>query len=479
MKKVLYFIIFFFIFTSSGSASLFGEEFTLQDIVDSIEKNSPYFKKSFSELKENRFQYSLGKKERLLMINGNLPLSYQVSSSREITGDMQDSTVVSAGTGISFSQLLPTAGTLTGSISDSIGRTYSAEGLVNSEWENTLTVSAAFKQPLFFLNAYKAADMQLKKNFENSRIQFNKTRNEIIIRGVEDFYTIKQLKFSLELITSRLKADTVDYGRTEREFSLGAVTKSSLYQAKKQLIQSKTDMMQAEQKIESALSLFKEIYALKEKVQISSSVKIFPDEDFNREGFLREVLKGNPDILTIKNAIHIQKAAITIKKKDQAPVFSFSGDLSLKNEIQENVFKQLDYSITAMIDTSIFDGGRYAENLNKMKETKAGLGSDLDLSVIQVKNQVMSLFNAQERMRKLMELYGLQIEAAEYEVVKGKKDLELGQITKREFSELESEFEQALLDRQQNIINMNLNYLKLLALRGDNLSGLPLLRKEK
>ena len=449
---------------------VFSGEFTLKDMITALKKSSPYYQKSVLTLEGSQARYEAGKSGKKFSLNYTLPVTYGETK----TGGGLDMTntgrTLSTGPSFSFSKELPSAGSVSGTITNSLYNTDYDTSAPNEGWANTLSVSASLSQPVFFGSAGKAGDTKRGKTYENSTILFGKMVNSFLIQGIQDYYTLKQMKLNNELITSRLDFEEGEYKKAEKEFSLGIITKTQVYQVKAVYMRSQTDLLQAQQKYSSSLSFFKEIYGLDKDAEISSTVHSFPHIPFNREELLNTLQNTNPDIITLKNSLAIHNAEVTIAKKDHSPVFSLTGDLSFQTRLPADKTNTLNYSLTAAVAAPLLDGGKYREILKGMITDGKNLENDLVLKTMQVKNEASSLLDSLELTGKLMELNEIEIEAARYEVEKGKKDLEMGQITKRNFQTLERVQENALLAKQQNVINRNITYLQLLALKGEDIS---------
>ena len=166
-------------------------------------------------------------------------------------------------------------------------------------------------------------------------------------------------------------------------------------------------------------------------------------------------------------------------EKDTGPVLSLGGSYSYLTNVDNLEINRNVLTLSLGLSGNIFDGGADDATMESGKALIKQLESDLSVVLVDLEIQTKTLANSISQAKKLMELYNFQEEAAQYEFEKGLKDLELGQITEKELSELQIDLENTKISKQQNIININMFYLRLAVLQGVDLLHHPIVRKQK
>ena len=447
-----------------------GAELTIDTLINEVIEKSPFQERSTASLSAGYEQYLAGISESKLQVNGSLPLYY---------GSNEEASTLSVSPELQLIRKLPTSGTISGTVSNSLKDVESDSVLYDTGWENTLTAAAALKQPLFFKNGYKEARIQLEKNYYNSRLIFFKEMNNCIIEAVGSYYTLIRMQLRNKLVLSGYNKAEDDYRKTEREYNLGLVTKSLLYQAKAVMVKSRIDLLEAQQDYDTAFTDFTELYGLPENTEIPAAAELFSFRINGLTEYSDHTEQENPDILIIKNRIRMNEASGILFDQSHAPVLSIQGDVSFLNQLPFDDTGSISFSVSAVVDLSAADGGRYEHNRKKVEFENDAMQNELNLTITGVRDQIKKTVNSIKVMIELMELYDIEIEAAEYEAAKGEKDLESGIITKKEYYSLSRNLDNALLNKQENILNINTSFIKLLALSGVYLGDMTFLKERK
>ncbi len=457
--------------------------FTLPDLMNALQADNAAWQNNEASSKAGYSQYLSNRASLFPSITGDLPLSYSgyLNENTPEGYTRQEGNSLSIRPGISLTQLIPTAGLLSATVSDEITRS-EITNLNNTSfdpvWNNSINVSAALSQPIYFGNAYQAAKTAIEKNLENNRLKTLEMRNQLVIAAIQDYYNIKQALYTRELIQSRLEKDRENYKRVEREWELGLWTKSVLYQAQTLLIKSETDLLEGEQTLEALMGLFRSSFGLEADPEFLPEVILYPREEMEIGEIIAEVRANSPETVQISNGLDLQRSAIVSYEKEHAPVFTLGGGWNMNNGLKDNEATGSSFSISLGISANLYDGGSFRNTRDKMDFELEGIEETLTARTIQLENQTRGLLDSITRALQLAELYDLQEEASRYEYEKGLLDLELGQITKKELSEHRINLENALLAIQQNKININIYYLHLLSSMGRDLSELEFLKKE-
>jgi len=450
---------------------------SLGDLILSLEGNNGEYRSNEASARMDLNDYLIARANLLPSVRGSLPLSHTRLKEENIPASPdQETRNLSGGAGLSVTQLLPTAGTLSAELTGRISRdTYlPADPILSAN----LQLSAGLSQPLYFGNAYRAARSIIQETYDAGCSEVLDSRNRLIRTVLEDYYRIQQARFSRDLIRVRLEGDTESYQRVEAEYEMGLWTKSVLYQALTARLQSETDLLEAEQNRETLERAFLARYGLTLPEGNTGEVRLFPREELEEETLLPRILAHNPQALRLNSQAEISRAGLVTARKDQAPAVSLGSSWTRNTGLGSSDLLYDSLTLSLEFSASLYGGGRDRRTLQNRREEILQAESALTDWNIQLESQVRTLLASLERSEQMARLLELKVEAATYEFQKGEVDLEMGKITKKELSEQRLALEKALLDRQENIISANNTYLQLLSLEGRDLRELPFIGKE-
>jgi outer membrane protein TolC len=459
------------------------DTFEIPDLISALKKSSPAWEANRTSFGVAHSRYRASRSSLYPSLSLSVPLSYRdYESDGGLVSTNGDS--FSGSAELVLSQLLPTAGIFTLSGGNELAMERTSESVpppasTGPLWSSTTSIAANLTQPLYFGDAYGAAKRLIEKSRDGELSAALSGGNELIMAAVGDFYELKQSTYSLDLIKTRLEREEENYRRVEAEYGMGLWTKSVLYQAKSLLLKARTDLLEAEQQLETKLDRFMAMYGLTEMPELGSDVKMLASPSGRLfEELLDRVLTGNLELAGMRSRVEIKRSEIIALEKEHAPVLSAGGGWNMTMGLGDNETSASSYSVTLSVSAPLLDGGSYANSRKRMDYELQGLEASLQDARTGLTNRLKSTINLLKRGEELAELYELQKEAAEYEYERGLVDYEMGRITKKELSELELALEQVLLSIQQNRISTNMNLLQLHALQGIDLSESSLLSGE-
>jgi outer membrane protein TolC len=458
-----------------------AEEFSLSMMINTL-KDSISFTRTEALSQIGIYDYKSAKASLYPSIDGSVPFSVNSSKDNNYLQGIisQEDQIFTAAPNLSLSQLLPTAGVLTAQLTNSVSLykllASNPAGLTDPVVSNSIDLSLNLAQPVFYKGAFNAVQSLINKTYENSKLSVLASRNSIILNAVENYYNLKQAIFNLELIQIRFENDKENFKKINQEFEMGLWTISDLYQARSILVKSETDLLEAEQTRDAIRQFMISNYSLSDNKLITPIVEPIDLDVIDYKNVINNVVANNPEVLQVRNARDMQKASIIVLKKDDGPQLTLGGSYSylMANDNLDSNKSTLSFSLG--ISGNLFDGGKDNAAMKSEKALLKKLESDFGIGILNLEQQTKSIYDALSRSAKLNDLYNLQEEAALYEYEKGRKDLALGQITKKDLSELQIELENTKLRKQQNIINTNLYYLQLADLQGTDLIQHPIFR---
>lgn len=466
-------------------AGLGAEEYTLDMLIESLE-NSIHFERTYAIERMGHHNYKNSRALLYPQIDGNIPLSISGLDEKNVTSGINSERTqsITAEPGISISQYLPTAGLLTAQISDAITvipvtEINSVSLLTDPKWTNTTSLSINLSQPVFFKGAFDAALEITEKTYENNNLDVLEARNSLAISAVRNFYDLKQALFNLELIQIRFRNDKETYKRINQEFEMGLWTKSKLYQAKSILIKSEIDFVESTQKLETARQTIISNYSLPLEFKVTPNVESLSFGELDYDTVIEKIINSSTGISKAKNLLNMQKASMIVLRKDNGPVLNLGGAYTYLNDFENWESNRKVFSISLGLTGNIFDGGASNAKMDSERAVLQQLETSLTTILIDLEIETKSILNSLSRSSQLTELYNFQEEAAQYEFNKGVKDLELGQITEKDLSELQINLENTRMSKQQNVINTNMFYLQLANLQGLDLMQHSIVRNNK
>ncbi|HAK45630.1 MAG TPA: hypothetical protein DCO79_06885 [Spirochaeta sp.] len=480
MKKIVFLLLLF----CTGLSLYAIDGFTFKDpalrmLLKAQQENNQAWASNEAFLEAGVLEYESARSMLYPQLNAGLDGGAASSyiNSTPVGIELGDLYALSVSPSLSVSQLLPSSGILTGSVTDELDATITKESDSSRqlEWdESTLSFVIGISQPLFFGNAYKAARTQLTESHEISRITYLDNRNNLISSVLNDYYNLIQTAYQLQLVQSRLTTNTEFEKKMLREHSLGMWTKGQLNSAKAARLQSEVDLIRTLSEYSSAGDKIKTLYGVELNIDISSvDIETIP---FNAETLapFQLIEEGNPETQINKKRIAIAEADTVITKKNSAFNLNLGSSYSLTNDINAEGFVS-DGSLNSLAFTlglsmPLLDGGSARKTI-ELKQIQAGkLGKDFNEQKKNTASQLQALLNSITLSKKLAEIYLVQEETAAFDYETGSRELELGRITQKELLELQIALDDTRLTILENKINYNLTVLQIYRQLGLDLS---------
>ena len=376
---------------------------------------------------------------------------------------------------LSISQLLPSSGVLTGSISDTVSGNgleesdYPLEEATDIKFSNTLNFSVGIAQPLYFGNAYEASRTQINESREINRITYLDNRNYLITSAIGDYYDLVQAVYQKQLVQARLETNTEYEKRIIREHSLGLWTKAQLNSAKAARLQSEADLLKADQALSLADSRIKTLYGINLNIDLASTnIDMIPFDPGSTDA-ASLLSEQNPETRISEKQLLIAESDITLEEKDAAFRLNLGSSYYITKAIDdESSSDNLSFSIG--LSMPLLDGSASKNSIELKRNRTAKLKTDLNEQRKSAASQLQTYLDNIELRQKLSEIYILQEETAAFDYEKGSRELELGHITQKELLELQIELENTRLSILINRIETNLTVLQTYRLLGFDLS---------
>ena len=383
---------------------------------------------------------------------------------------------------LSFSQLLPSNGTLSGSVSDSI----SGSGIESSTYplypasdltlSNTLTMTLGVSQPLYFDDAYGASLNAAEGELELSRINYHNNKNNLVVSAAEDYYNLIKYKYQSELVRKRLDTNTESFRRLEKEYQLGLRTLSQLNNARAAKLQAEADLLKSEQAYSSAIDLVSAFYGLPEvdrRISAENGISSLLFDETDSGKLIESLNLSNPDIMLLLKKIENAESDLVIEKGRNAAVLSAGGTYKMTHGITEDTFSD-NLSFSIGLSAPVSDGGASEAKIKLKQSELERLQNELEDRRVRAASELELYFNNILIGEKLFEIYSLQEETGRLEYEKGLKEFELGGISQKDLLDLQISLEDVRLTLMINRIDTNISILKLYRLLGHDLESMLL-----
>ena len=456
----------------------------LIELITSMRENNQAWAANEAFLEGGRLEYGIARSSLFPQISVGVDGSgYNTFLNRSTVEDfdleLKNNYSVSAAPKLSVSQLLPTAGVITGSVSDKItgaGLEESnapANPATDTEFSNQVDIALSISQPLYFGKAYRAAVTQINETREINNLSYTDNRNQLIIAAFNDYYNYLLAAEQLKLVKARLETNLANELRMLSEHKFGLWTEAQLNSARAIRLQSEADLLKAKQSHASAARLLKAIYGIDfDSAGVTNDIDFLPFEaEITDEP--QTALAGNTALQIAGRQIRIADAAAVIQKKDSAAVLSLGSNYNISNGIEYEEDGNDSYSNTLSFSVGLsipaFDGGLSKNSVElKLKEAQRLRSNAVDQQ-LRTASQLQIYTDNIDVCSKLDEIYLLQQESAVDELERGTKEFELGSITQKDLLELQITLENAGLSILANKIDYNLTVLRIHSLIGHDL----------
>lgn len=452
-----------------------GNGATLERILEALSENHPAFRSNEATRQASRAGYREARSalypriELTVPVSGN-SLQYDYPSSAVYPDEALSS--ASLAPQVSISQLLPSSGTVSAVLTDKVEwSNYNSTSyqVTDDDIDNSLTATFRLSQPLHFGGAYQAVVTQIEMERESAELKSLAERNRLTLQALRDYYNYRQALYQVQLITARLKSDRETFRRVEREYELGLWTRAKTAQAQSALLQSEADLVKAEQSRDAAGRILEALYGLppsQSGTGTAEALLLLPQDPGAPQDLGKAAREANPELQQLLNSIAVSRAELILKARDNAPrlesgvSYTYNQGISAPDERLHTV------SLDLQISASLGDGGAFRHADARRRKTLRSLEAQLNNQEITLEARLLSLQDSVERNQKLIRIYSLQAEAADYDYQRGQKDFDLGQITRKELLDKQLALENARLSIQSAIIDRNLALLELYSTAG-------------
>jgi outer membrane protein TolC len=272
MKRFIY----LFIFWLTAIGAFAQNSFTLEDVIQRAQSQSPSFKIAETR-KENRYwqyrYYRTRYNPQIQMGSGSL-YSNSIQAVTQPDGSIKYVPVDQINPTAVFSLVQPiqwTNGTLFVNSSYNYFQNYTTS---TSGWSG-VPVNIAYNQPLFAYNPLKWAKRIEPIRYEESKRDYAESMEQIARDGSTFFFNVLQEQINLQIAQFNLANNDTIYKIEQGRYNIGTTSEDKLLQIELQLLRSRQDVAQAKLDFQTASLLLRTFIGLRNNESFELRV---PDE---------------------------------------------------------------------------------------------------------------------------------------------------------------------------------------------------------
>lgn len=385
---------------------------------------------------------------------------------------------------VNLNQLLPTSGTLSMALKDSVHiidrgsidhKEYEKKIEMEPQFNNVPAVSLNISQPIIFKNAYQATVNSIRENFKLGEISKKIAVNNLINTTINVFYNLKYLNYNLYLTRLRQKDFYEQYLEAEKKFELKYLTRKELLQAKSALEKAEIDAIDIENNYKNTLELFKKGNSITEKIEFDNVIHDLPDciLGIAVDESQMKTVENNPGVQRNKINLELSKLQMISTRKQFAPVVSLGTELTFDSLLKNtrefpdalnasfNEYMKPTLQLTFNFSWNFFDAGVRKHRLRQNKYSFDNNNLNLKTAIENTYRTRKNILEVIKRDEKYLKYVDLNIEIAELEYENGRRNLILGRITHRKLETLRIAVDNARLLAMTAKINHNMQFLRL------------------
>ncbi|MGQ9630444.1 MAG: TolC family protein [bacterium] len=387
--------------------------------------------------------------------------------------------LLSVGTSLAYSQLMPTAGTLKLSLDTTVSRVkpskvYSGERELKKDelkafgysldqiLTTTPSVNLQYSQPILVdvFALYRASIDQAEANLSISKISRDKTLRDLTFNVATAYYNLIRARQLVDVAEKSVKQSENLLEITRRQEQVGMTTKTEVQRIEVQLgnaqnglISARTSEAQARERFSSLVGL-----SLDTEVELLDDVRVIPFA-MSMEEAVETALKNRPELLQANKQIKIAQTAVTLSERAGKPIINLGGKYAWTHSDKDfdTTLRKLSrdtWNVSAGITIPLYDGGDAISGANQaeanLNQARTALKLQEDGIVLEVRSLYKALRDAEARIGVLERNVALARETLRVDRLK----FQQGQLSSFELSQSELDFTNA----QKDLVNAYVEY---------------------
>lgn len=363
---------------------------------------------------------------------------------------------------------LPTGGAVNISLAtlfNAFNSTYS-----NDRERFQYSLFAGISQPIFRANNYRINSETKEKEFQKTKLNFFKNKNELIFKTIEKFYATLLKQKEISLTKRKIKKELEELNEQKLKLKLGKTSEIefinkelAVKNSELNLARTHTELNREKKRLFSFLGVNTDT-----SVILEEAVEFIP---FNipLEDALNLAVKNNPDYKILKLDLIINKLDYETKTSTRVET-DLTASTFFSNQLYylpiDRKIKTYDYNFGVTVKVPILDGGKRSAEAElsaiKLKE----INNDIKEKEKELKLLVVEYYDLLEfyKNQYVLQKEKLKIFKGSYEIYK--REYNSGRLTFFELQEHENEIYDAEKSSIETVINYNKNVLQLKTILG-------------
>jgi outer membrane protein TolC len=336
--------------------------------------------------------------------------------------------------------------------------------ITSKSYTNNLYLN--FRQPIFTYNRTKVALRGLELDLENAALDYAIQKLYLEYQVTQNFFNIYRQKANLEIAKDDFRNRELSYSIIKNKVDAGLNPREELYQAELDLIQSNSDVQNAQVTLENYLDAFKKLIGLPlfDDITVTADISHQPVE-VDLQKALDNSLKYRMELR--QREIDIEFARYELIRA--AATNEFKGDVTLSYGIigNEKTFKHIyetptrNQEVSLNLNIPLFDWGAKKSRIKAERATIA----NSELSLDDQKNDIrIEIRRAYRNLKNLVN----QIEIAEQSVRNAQLTYDInleryknGDLTSMDLNLIQNQLSASKLNKISALINYKIETLNM------------------
>jgi len=397
-------------------------------------------------------------------------------------------------TALSYTQVLPTSGSLAVVLSHEVDVTTAKEE--DAEYSQTPTLSVSLDQPVFYNGMFidtsllPAGIRREKIGYLKAEEQNRRSRNTAVLQTLDLYLGSLLLRKQIDVAERILTLRQDSLKAVENNYELGLAPETDVWEARIQLGKQREVLLEMRFNLRQSDGLLKASLGLEPGVELELEDSV-PElsSTAGRDQLLAQALSANPLLREKVLALEQEKLGLTLSGVNYAPMFTASlslfpsypaarEDNSLAGSVSD-YFEEgagMNYRLSVGLSVPVYNGSKAAYEREVSLASQRLALQEIELQRAAVERELESLLlsgsNLREKTALLADNVSLLARRAEIE----KSLLELGRSTEAAVSSAQVELASKQIDLWQAEIELFRNALDIRSLAGDDIAAILLER---
>ena len=258
----------------------------------------------------------------------------------------------------------------------------------------------SLSQTVFDMNVWDRAALSEKQAYQ-AEVNYLSTRQQLMIRVVNAYFTVLERMDDLEFATAEKKAIERQLEQTKQRFSVGLTAITDVHEAQAQFDTAIASEIQAKNAVEVAQESLREITGRYHQDLAQLNTSSFSPETptpSDAQQWVKIAEDKNLQLLVQRVAVEISDEQISLARNGHLPTVSLSADYSTNDTsttvdgIKTNIPRMDSNSIGLSLNVPLFTGFRTSSEVDQARENFIAASQELEGVRRNVERQVRSAY---------------------------------------------------------------------------------------